>query len=202
MADQLKGFKITKKPTSNKTNCTACGKAGHLNINCWGTCPACNQLGHRPRSCQLSVHERRKIERARKRKLRSVLKKRNLKKKSNEPQFDLKLPGDEDDSDSNYWIDSLSNDGETVVGSLQGDRGDLQEDSEEEEASEAVMRVKEMVDGVMDEDIKSAMEMIRNARETDNSAQGLISRNTDFRDANLENFFFGIDNGRNNGTRK
>ena len=113
-----------------------------------------------------------------------------MKKKSNEPQFDLKLPGDEDDSDSNYWIDSLSNDGETVVGSLQGDRGDLQEDSEEEEASEAVMRVKEMVDGVTDEDIKSAMEMIRNARETDNSEQGLIYRNIDFRDANLENFLF------------
>ena len=94
------------------------------------------------------MHERRKIERARKRKLRSVLKKRNLKKKSNEPQFDLKLPGDEDDSDSNYWIDSLSNDGETVVGSLEGEREDLQEDSEEEEASEAVMRVKEVIDGV------------------------------------------------------
>ena len=111
-----------------------------------------------------------------------------MKKKSNEPHFDLNLPGDEDDSDSNYWIDSLSNDGETVVWS--SDREDPQEDSEEEEASEAVMRVKGMVDGVTDEDIKSAMEMIRNARETDNSAQGLIYRNTDFRDANLENFLF------------
>ena len=79
-----------------------------------------DQLGHRPGSCQLSVQERRKIERARKRKLKSVLKKRNLKKKSNEPHFDLKLPGDEDDSDSNYWIDSLSNGGETVVGFSKG----------------------------------------------------------------------------------
>ena len=113
-----------------------------------------------------------------------------MKKKSNEPQFDLKLPGDEDDSDSNYWIDSLSNDGETVVGSSEGEREDPQEDSDEEEASEAVMRVKEVVDGVTDDDIKSAMEMIRNAKETDNSAQGLISSNTDFRSANLENFLF------------
>ena len=61
------------------------------------------QLGHIPRSCQLSVQERRKIERARKRKPRAVLKKRNLKKKSNPPNFDLNLPGDEDeDSDGNY----------------------------------------------------------------------------------------------------
>ena len=75
-----------------------------------------------------------------------------------------------------------------MVGSL--DREDIQEDSEEEEASEEVMRVKEVVDGVTDDDIKSAMEMIRNARETDNSAQGLISRNTDFRETNLENFLF------------
>ena len=186
LADQLTGIKISKKPTSNKSNCTSCGKAGHLNIRCWGTCPACNQSGHRPRSCELSVQEKRRVERARKRKLRAVLKKRNLRKKSNEPQFDLNLPGDEDDSDSNYWIDSLSNDGETVVGFSEGER----EDSEEEETSKTVMRVKEVVDGVSDDDIKSAMEMVRNAKETDNSAQGLISSTTDFRSANLETFLF------------
>ena len=28
LADQLKGVKISKKPTSNKTNCTSCGTAG------------------------------------------------------------------------------------------------------------------------------------------------------------------------------
>ena len=39
---------------------------------------------------------------------------------------------------------------------------DSQEDSEEEEASDTVRRVKEVVDGVSDEDIKSAMEMIKN----------------------------------------
>ena len=90
--------------------------------------------------------------------------------------------------DSNYWIDSLINDGETVVESL--DREDIQEDSEEEEASDEVMRVKEVVDGATDDDIKSAIEMIKNARETDNLVQGLISRNTDFRDAKSENFLF------------
>ena len=47
-----------------------------------------------------------------------------------------------------------------------------------------------MVDGATDDDIKSAIEMIKNERVTDNSAQGLISRNTDFRDAKSENFLF------------
>ena len=75
-----------------------------------------------------------------------------------------------------------------MVGSL--DREDTQEDSEEEEASEEVMRVKEVVGSATNEDIKSAIEMIKTARETDNSAQGLISRNTDFRDAKSENFLF------------
>ena len=67
---------------------------------------------------------------------------------------------------------------------------DSQEDSEEEEASDMVRRVKEAVDGVSDEDIKSAMEIIQNSKETDNSAQGLISSNTDFRSSNLETFLF------------
>ena len=67
---------------------------------------------------------------------------------------------------------------------------DSQEDSEEEEASDTVRRVNEAVDGVSDEDIKSVMEMIKNAKETDNSAQGLISSNTDFRSSNLEAFLF------------
>ena len=39
LVDQLTGIKISKKPTSNKPNCISCGRAVHLNINCWGTCP-------------------------------------------------------------------------------------------------------------------------------------------------------------------
>ena len=126
LADQLKGVKISKKPTSNK-NCTNCGRAGHLNRNCWGTCPACDQTDHRPGSCQLSVQERiKREEKARKRKRKAALNKRKLKRKLNNPQFDLELPEDEDGSDSNYWIDSLINDGETVVESP--DREDSQEE--------------------------------------------------------------------------
>ena len=134
------------------------------------------------------MQERIKREKARKRKRKAALNKRKLRRKLNNPQFDLELPEDEDGSDSNYWIDSLINGGEVVVESP--DREDIQEDSEEEEASDEVMRVKEVVDGATDDDIKSAIEMIKNARETDNSAQGLISRNTDFRDAKSENFLF------------
>ena len=70
-----------------------------------------------------------------------------------------------------------------MVGFSEGEREEPQEDSEEEEASEDLMRVKEVVGSATNEDIKYAIEMIKTARETDNSAQGLISRNTDFRDA-------------------
>ena len=103
LADQLKGVKISKKPTSNN-NCTNCGKAGHLNINCWGTCTACDQTDHWSGSCQLLVQERIKREKARKRKRKAGLNKRKLRRKLNNPQFDLELPEDEDGSDSNYWI--------------------------------------------------------------------------------------------------
>ena len=64
LADQLKGVKISKKPTS-KDNCLNCGKAGHLNANCWGTCQACDQTGHKTGSCQLSVQEKIKREKDR-----------------------------------------------------------------------------------------------------------------------------------------
>ena len=57
LADQLKGVKASKKQKS-KDNCTNCGQEGHLNINCWGICPACEQTGHRPGTCQLSTQER------------------------------------------------------------------------------------------------------------------------------------------------
>ena len=57
--------------------------------------------------------ERIRREKNRKRKLKAALHKRKLKRRLNKPQFDLKLPNEEDELDSNYWIDSLS-DGETV----------------------------------------------------------------------------------------
>ena len=107
LADQLKGVKASKKPKSND-NCTNCGQEGHLNINCWGTCPACEQTGHRPGTCQLSTQERIKREKNRKRKLKAVLQKRRLKRKLDKPQFELNLPDEEDDSSSNFWADSLS----------------------------------------------------------------------------------------------
>ena len=133
------------------------------------------------------MQERIKREKNRKRKLEAALHKRKLKRKLNKPQFKLNLPDEEDDSNSNYWTDSLS-DGETVIGAQ--DKEDIQEDSEEEEASEEVMRVKEVIGDVTNQDIISAIGKIKTARETDNSAQGLISRSTNFREAKAENFLF------------
>ena len=39
-----------------------------------------------------------------KEKTKAGLSKRKLRRKLNNPQFDLELPEDEDGSDSNYWI--------------------------------------------------------------------------------------------------
>ena len=82
LADQLKGVKASNKPRS-KDNCTNCGQQGHLNFNCWGICPACEETGHRPGTCQLSPNQRISRENKRKRKLRSIRKKRRLKRKLN-----------------------------------------------------------------------------------------------------------------------
>merc|ERR1712055_622303 len=65
-----------------------------------------------------------------------------------------------------------------------------EEDSEEKHPSGSVMKVKEYVNNISDEDIKTAFDMIQNAKETDNNAEGLISNSTDFRSANVETFLF------------
>ena len=52
------------------------------------------------------------------------------------------------------------------------------------------MRVKEVVGDATNQDIISAIGIIKTARETDNSAQGLISRSTNFREAKAEKFLF------------
>ena len=48
--------------------------------------------------------------------------------------------------------------------------------------------MREVIGDLSDKDIISAIEKIRIARETDNSAQGLISNSTDFRQAKAERF--------------
>ena len=50
--------------------------------------------------------------------------------------------------------------------------------------------MKEVIGDLSDKDILSAIEKIKIARETDNSAQGLISNSTDFRQAKAERFLF------------
>ena len=163
LADQLKGVKASNKPKS-KDNCTNCGQQGHLNINCWGICPACEETGHRPGTCQLSQNQIISRENKRKRKLRSIRKKRRLKRKLDKTQSDLNLPDKEDESNSNFWADSLS-DGETVIDTH--DTEDSQgESSEEDETSEEVKRVKEVIGDASDKDILSAIENISHSEDT------------------------------------
>ena len=50
--------------------------------------------------------------------------------------------------------------------------------------------MREVIGDLSDKDILSAIEKIKIARETDNSAQGLISNSTDFRQAKAERFLF------------
>ena len=63
-------------------------------------------------------------------------------------------------------------------------------ESSEDETSEEVKRVKEVIGDASNNDIISAIEKIKMAKETDNSAQGMISKNTDFRQAREEKFLF------------
>ena len=114
-ADQLTGLQISKQPPPSKLNCTSCGKVGHFPSNCWGKCPTCDQFRHRPNSCLLTRQEKRRIERARKRKFKAVLKQRNMRKKANEPNFNLELPDEYDDSEDNHWTASLNDSRETVA---------------------------------------------------------------------------------------
>ena len=65
-----------------------------------------------------------------------------------------------------------------------------QEDSKVKHTSGSVKRRKEFVNNISDEEIKTAIDMIRNVKETDNHAQLLISNNTDFRSANVDTFLF------------
>ena len=130
-----------------------------------------------------------------------MLKQRNIRKKANEPNFNLELPDEYDDSEDNHWIESLNDSRETVA-ELPGEDNHWtasnrmepvegsQEDSEEEHTSGSVKRMKEFINNISDEEIKTAIDMITNAKETDNHAQGLISNNTDFRSANVETFLF------------
>ena len=63
------------------------------------------------------------------------------------------------------------------------------DESSEDETSEEVKTVKEVMDASVN-DIISAIEKIKMAKETDNSAQGMVSKNTDFRQAREEKFLF------------
>ena len=94
-----------------------------------------------------------------------------------------KLP--EEESSSRFWAESLS-DGETVIDTNQS--GDSLEESSEDETSEEVKRVREVIGDASNKDIISVIQRIKRARENDNSTVGKISTSTDFRQAREEKF--------------
>merc|ERR1711891_140605 len=86
----------------------------------------------------------------------------------------------EQESSGQYWADS---DSETVV-EKEDCSGETSE--EEEDMSEGVMRVKEVIGDATLEDISAAIKNIKKAKENDNSTMGMISKTTDFRKAKTE----------------
>ena len=133
----------------------------------------------------------------------------NIRNRAAETNFNLELPDGYDDSEDNHWTASLNDSRETVV-EFPGEDNHWtasnrfepvevsQEDRDKEEhTSGSVKRLKEFVNSVSDLEIKTAIDMIKNAKETDNHAQGLISRNTDFRSAKVETFLFDTDGAAN-----
>ena len=146
--------------------------------------------------------KKRRIAKAEKRKFKAVIKQRNIRNRAAETNFNLELPDGYDDSEDNHWTASLNDSRETVV-EFPGEDNHWtasnrfepvevsQEDRDEEEhTSGSVKRLKEFVNSISDLEIKTAIDMIKNAKETDNHAQGLTSKNTDFRSANVETFLF------------
>ena len=165
-------IKCALSPEKQRENCTKCGQKGHSEINCWGNCPVCGELGHRPGSCELSPEKIRSItKKKQKRKKREKI--RKLKRKTQLP---------EQESSGQYWAESLS-DSETVI-EKEDSSGETSE--EEEDMSEGVKRVKEVIGDATLEDISAAIKNIKKAKENDNSTMGMISKTTDFRKAKME----------------
>ena len=132
LTDQLKVVRALKNKRSEE-NCINCGQRGHLSNNCWGICPACGEPGHNPGSCQLSPEKIKAREKRKKKRKRNANRKR-LKLKLYKTKSDTNLP--EDESNSKFWADSLS-DGETVID--MNNTEDSMDESSDEGTAEEVM---------------------------------------------------------------
>ena len=151
LTDQLKVVRALKNRRSEE-NCTNCGEQGHLSNNCWGICLAFGKPGHNPGICQLSPEKIKAREKRKKKRKRNANRKR-LKLKLYKNQSDISLP--EDESNSKFWADSLS-DGETVID--MNNTEDSTDESSEDETSEEVKTVKEVMGDASVNDIISAIE--------------------------------------------
>merc|ERR1712215_102892 len=90
-----------------------------------------------------------------------------------------------------FWAESLS-DGETLV-EREDDldtTSDSQQEGVEEEQVDCIKTTKDVIEGVQIGQITAAIESIKKAKYNDNSGNGLISQNMDFRNAKEERFLF------------
>ena len=71
------------KNKGSEENCVNCGQKRHLRRNCWGNCPECGELGHRPGECQISPDKVRAREKRKKRRRRNINNKRLNVRRSN-----------------------------------------------------------------------------------------------------------------------
>ena len=143
-----------------------------------------------------------RIAKAGKRKFKAVIKQRNIRNRTAETNFNLELPDGYDDSEDNHWTASLNYSRETVAefpgednpwtasNRLEPVEVSQEDRDEEEHTSGSVKKMKEFVNNISDLEVKTAIDMIKNAKETDSHTQGLIYKNTDFRSAKVETFLF------------
>merc|ERR1711895_316371 len=175
LCDQLEVVNEISKREPEAENCITCGKIGHKSYKCWGKCPICGSYNHFPRSCQDPAKfrkQKRRIDYRKRKKMRSRLNKSNQ-------------PGGE------CWAESLS-DGETVVEREEDldTTSDSQQEDAEEEQEDCIKRASDVIEGVPIDQISAAIESIKKAKYNDNSGNGLISQNLDFRNAKEERFLF------------
>ena len=142
LTDQLKEVLAWEKPRS-KENCTNCGRPGHSDFNCFGDGPARGEQGHSPGTCQLSPEKIRARE-------KRWAENKKIKLKLQKTQSKQNLP--EGESSGRFWAESLS-DGETVIDTNQAE--ERLEESCEDETSEEVKRVREVIGDASNKDIIS-----------------------------------------------
>ena len=149
----------------NKLICPECGYWGHDENNCWRNCSDFNDWSHSKKDCPTFKKQKNSARRK-----RIKLRKQADARDKDAANFKLDLPDKFDNDDP--LTASIDDSTVTVVS--------LKTNDKEKTNSGSVMRVKEFVDSYTDLEVKEVIDSIKAAKDTDNSAQGLIYKNTDF----------------------